>query len=330
MAETEWYKYSNVRRYRVGEFSCQGIQSPNSAIKISTSIKTLEKAQDIIECLRGSLLVGVNMMKSSIGRLNELAGRTNEYEKLSIIEKKINFLRAKRIKDIVWEANRIPNLSGSQYKNLKIVNHPVDDQQDNRIFEKGFVINESDVMYFEDFNDDNGEEKFRLTNKLQLTEPMKNADAISNMLCYNNTWKERWEAIRNPQDQEHNSIFDFREVFQSMPEEDQKGRVFSPNIPRVQNSIERDEELENTIIKRMETLEIIKNVQAYIKAEGRLIVTSKNMEKGSQYVTKDNKIIEETSITRENEQDANEQNAQIVGALNEVNQNIQPNQKFYK
>ena len=316
MAETEWYKYSNVRRYRVGEFSCQGIRYPNLLTRMSTAIKLPEKAQNIVNSLRKPNSDGLNMIKLEFNPFDN--------------ESRINFLRAKRIKDIVLEANRIPNLKGIQYESLKIVNHPIDKQQDNRIFEKGFIINGSDVMYFEDFNDYNGEEKFRLTNKLQLTEPIKNADAISNMLCYNNTWKERWEAIKNPQDQEHNSIFDFREVFQSMPEEDQKGRVFSPNIPRVQNSIERDEELENTIIKRMETLEIIKNVQAYIKAEGRLIVTSKNMEKGSQYVAKDGTAIEETSITRENEQDANEQNAQIVGALNEVNQNIQPNQKFYE
>lgn len=106
----------------------------------------------------------------------------------------------------------------------------------------------------------------------------------SNILEDNKMWNEYFTSILDPNDQEHKSIFDFRELF----EENIKKRkginaVYKPAIPRILDQIQqRNNDLDNAILKTvmmhhtvretMENLYIIgKKTYPYVARDGLLI-----------------------------------------------------------
>lgn len=146
-------------------------------------------------------------------------------------------------------------------------------------------------------------------------------EIMLSILTDNQSWEDRFARIRNPQDQEHNSIFDFREVFENMTQEDRGGRIVLPIIPRVQN-IERNEEREKALLKTVVTLSTIKEtMENILYLERRSIITAKNMEKGKLYETKDSMTIQDTQQLKAKDlEDAKKEMEQRLPATQKLNE----------
>ena len=264
---------SNIKRYKLGECSCQGNQPIDSVIKSSRDIQYI---------------------------INKIH-RYNDHETSELLD----ILREKRIEDIINKQFSYDKYYG---KYAEIINYSVNnDSMANGIFEKGIAMINNKIIYFEDFNDNEGKESFRIvenidfrkpieeyknklnSNKLTdkdkiflidkveksneltktdrsiLTDKLKSNSELNeddklflmnkiklSILTDCQKLKDPLASTRDPQDQEHNSIFDFEEIFGNMTQEDREGRVILPIIPRMQ-CVAGNEEREKAILKEVTT-----------------------------------------------------------------------------